>query len=142
VPGEIEDAIGGWNMLAEDIRYLTNLFKKIWAPVSIALMVAAGGMFIFWMMRSTEFYEHSVDIAVHDRAVIQALGEPVRPGWWVMGSISSGGMSEEGDLRIPLKGSTGKGTLFAAGRVDAGRWTYFNLVVYVSETGETIDLRR
>ena len=99
-------------------------------------------LLIFWMMRSSEFYQHSVEIAVNDRRVVQALGEPVQTGWWVMGEISSGGMSSEGDLRIPLKGSRGKGTLFAAGRVDAGLWTYFNLVVHVSSTGEVIDLRR
>ena len=129
-------------MIAEDINFLVRFAKRIWAPVSIAISVAAIGVLVFWLMRASDFYQHSVDIAVNNRAVIQALGEPVRPGWWVMGEISSSGMSESGDLRIPLKGSRGKGTLYAAGRVDAGRYTYFNLAVYVSGTGEVIDLVR
>ena len=129
-------------MIREDVNYIFQFLKKYLSYIGIGLAIIGGALAISWMMRSTDFYKHSVDIAVNDRRVVQALGEPVQTGWWVMGEISSGGMSSEGDLRIPLKGSRGKGTLFAAGRVDAGLWTYFNLVVHISSTGEVIDLRR
>jgi hypothetical protein len=110
--------------------------------VVILLIIVAGGALVSGMVRSTEFYKHSVDIALNDRTVLRKLGEPVEASWWVIGSISTGGLTQEGELRIPLKGSKESGVLFAAGRQDAGVWTYFNLVVRVSSSGEIIDLRR
>lgn len=123
-----------------------NLFKNrgsVSAIIIIILLIGATFVaLISSMMRSSDFYEHSVRLAVNNPEVQHALGEPVKSGWWVLGSISSGGLTEEAELRIPLNGSESNGTLFAAGRVDAGAFTYFNLVVQVSGTGEIIDLRR
>lgn len=108
----------------------------------VVIIGLGAAMLISGAMRSSEFYQHSLDIALSDRTVLRTLGEPVEPGWWVVGSISTGGLTQEGELRIPLKGSKSDGILFAAGRLDAGVYTYFNLVVSVSDSGEIIDLRR
>jgi hypothetical protein len=121
---------------------IPKLGGKLASTLSMILLIIVGAMLISGMMRSSEFYQHSVDIAVNDRMVQRTLDEPVEPGWWVIGSISSGGLTQEGELRIPLKGSKESEILFAAGRQDAGVWTYFNLVVQVSGSGEIIDLRR
>ncbi|MDH5507240.1 MAG: cytochrome c oxidase assembly factor 1 family protein [Anaerolineae bacterium] len=108
-------------------------------PVAMGLAIT---YFVFWGMRSSSFYTQAVEMAQNDPQVMSALGNPVEPGWWVAGSISTQGLSGEANLSIPLSGPRGKGTLYADGRRITGVWQYYSLAVVVKSSGEIIDLLR
>ena len=71
---------------------------------------------------------------------VEALGAPIEEGLLVMGNINLSGSSGEADLTIPLSGPKGNGTLYVVARKSAGQWTFSQLVLVVSESGDRIDL--
>jgi hypothetical protein len=110
----------------------------------IAAFVAfvAGIVFVaFGVVRSSDVYQYALQRASSNEAVVEALGEPVEPGWYLTGSIQVEGASGQADISIPLSGPTGKGTLFASARKTGGRWEYSVLEVLVAGREEPIDLR-
>jgi 5'-methylthioadenosine/S-adenosylhomocysteine nucleosidase len=80
-------------------------------------------------------------------AVTQRLGEPVKLGWITWGSLSHGYQDHEGDheghanLRIPLSGPRGQGTLYVVANANyLGNWTYQSLQLKLQGDATGIDL--
>jgi hypothetical protein len=96
---------------------------------------------VFGFVRSSDVYQHALEEASTHPAVIEALGEPVKPGWYVSGSIHVQGSTGNADIAIPITGPHGKGTVFAVAKKSAGRWDYEVLEVEVEGREERIDLR-
>lgn len=94
---------------------------------------------IFGALKSSSPYQHAVTRAQTDPAVIAALGEPIRTGWFVQGNIGVDGASGNADLAIPLDGSRADGTLYVVAEKKAGEWRYETLAVNV-DGGERIVL--
>ena len=115
-------------------------------PVLAALLLALFAAFVFGIValifgaiKSSGPYQHAVTRAQSDPAVIAALGEPIRSGWFVQGNISVDGASGIADLAIPLDGSRADGTLYVVAEKHAGEWRYDTLAVNV-DGGERIVL--
>ena len=49
-------------------------------------------------------------------------------------------MSGNADLRIPIRGPDGKGTLFVEAWKQNGVWEYYTLAVEIAETGKILTL--
>jgi hypothetical protein len=105
------------------------------------VFVASIVLFVFGFVRSSDVYKHALERASSHPAVIEALGEPVEPGWYVAGSIAVQGSSGTADISIPIGGPRGKATVFAVAKKSAGRWEYEVLEVEVEGREERIDLR-
>lgn len=122
--------------------------KLAWIVVSVVLaVVLLAALFVglivsvvFGAMKSTEPYQHAVQVATHDPRVLARLGEPVKPGWLPAGSISVAGDSGSADLTIALEGTAHKGKLYVVAKKSEGEWTYQKLVLRVEDRGERIDL--
>jgi hypothetical protein len=112
--------------------------------VALLLLAAAGVAALFALImgavRSSDAYALGFARARADCGVQQALGAPVRPGWWVGGSVHVTGPSGDADLSIPLRGETQSGTLYLTATKAAGRWTFELLEVEVEGGTERIDL--
>jgi len=91
-------------------------------------------------MKSSEPYKHGVDLATHDPRATSALGAPVKPGWFVTGSIKLTGSSGFADLSFPVRGQLHKGTVYVVARKFAGKWSYQRIVLHVDGTEEWIDV--
>jgi hypothetical protein len=72
--------------------------------------------------------------------VVDALGEPIEPGWYMSGSINVSGSSGEADIMIPISGPRGTGRIYAVATKSAGRWSYEILEVEIDGQPERIDL--
>lgn len=94
---------------------------------------------IFGAMKSSEPYRHAMARTQADAAVVAALGTPIKPGWFVQGSLNSSGAGGEAELAIPLDGGKTDGTLFVVAEKRAGEWHYETLAVNV-DGGERIVL--
>ena len=127
----------------------SNWWQRNWkwfVPVLAALLLALLAAFVFGIvalvfgaLRSSDPYRQSVMRAQSDPAVIAALGEPIRTGWFVQGNISTSGTGGNADLAIPLDGQRADGTLYVVAHKRAGEWRYETLAVNV-DGGERIVL--
>jgi hypothetical protein len=126
-------------------------FGRNWkwvVPVGCFSVIAAfvaflAGIFlvVFGFLRSSDVYQYALARASSNDAVVEALGEPVEPGWYLTGSIEVQGASGQADVSIPIAGPRGKGTIFVSARKTAGRWDYQVLEVEIEGREERIDLR-
>lgn len=91
-------------------------------------------------MKSSDAYRQALARARKSGAVVEALGAPIRDGWFTSGKISVNGPSGSAELAIPIEGPKGKGKLYVVATKSAGLWTYGTLVVEVARSGERIDL--
>ena len=95
---------------------------------------------VFGLLKSSDAYRLAVQQAVDNHAIIEALGQPVEPGFLMSGNIQLNGASGEANLAIPLSGPKGSGTLYAIATKSAGEWTYSRLEMVISGSGTRIDL--
>ena len=112
------------------------------ATVAVGATVAfaaAIGFGVFGFMRSSEVVQEAVRRASEHPAVVDALGRPVEPRWWLTGSIQINGPSGHASLAIPLKGPKGAGTLYVEAFKRAGEWRYQTLEL-APPSGPRIDL--
>ncbi len=109
----------------------------------LAALAAFAGLVLTIVMgsiKSTDAYREAVDRATSSPQVHTVLGEPVKVGWFVSGSVNVSGPSGDADLSIPLSGPQGKGTLYVTARKRAGHWQYQVLEVGVEGKPQRIDL--
>ena len=118
----------------------------VWVGCGCGAFLVAGIAFaafivfvVFAAIRSAEPYRDGVARAQADPRVIEALGAPVEPGWFVSGSINTHNRDGDCDISVPLKGAKQAGSLRVIGTKDDGRWTYTRMTV-TPETGPPIDL--
>ncbi|MEY2541593.1 MAG: hypothetical protein QOI22_1195 [Verrucomicrobiota bacterium] len=95
---------------------------------------------VFGAMKSTEVYKDALTRAKTNAAVIDAIGSPIKDGFFVSGNTNVNGAAGESNLSIPISGPKGKGTIYLKAEKSLGRWKYLDLVVEIQKTGERIDL--
>ena len=108
--------------------------------VLITLVVAGLVYVLFSAMKSSDPYQHAVQMATHHPQAVAALGAPVIPGWYLLGNINVSSTSGNADLAIPVAGSLGKGTVYVVAKKSAGRWTYTTLALKVDGRQNRINL--
>lgn len=112
--------------------------------VILVIVVAfIGGMFymIAGTFKSSPVYVEAMKAAQADPRVVEALGTPIQPGWFVSGSIEEQGISGDANLTIPISGPHGSGTLYASAREGNGVWQFYTLAVKVDGQNQVIPLR-
>lgn len=97
---------------------------------------------VFSSMKSTDVYKAALARARANPAVIDALGSPIKDGFFMSGNTNVNGASGESNLAIPISGPKGKGTIYVAAQKSLGEWNYSGLVVEVAQTRRRIDLLR
>ncbi len=130
--------------------YLTtekNWWQRNWkwlVPGGIILLcvICPVSLFItiFGALRSSEIYQMALKEAKSNPDVVQVLGEPVEPGWWLSGSIKVSGPTGQADIAIPISGPKASGTLYAVALKTAGQWQFVTLEVAVDGQDERINL--
>ncbi len=92
------------------------------------------------MLRSTDAYERSLQLAQHNPAVISELGSPIEAGFWVLGSTSYTGNSGAVDISFSISGPNGSGKLYVIGEKDSGIWTYSKMDFVSDNSDYQVDL--
>ena len=109
----------------------------------LLLLGTLGAMGLVWTvmqsMTGSGAYQEAVSrVQAHPEA-IAALGEPIKPGFMVSGSVSVEGPSGRAELAIPVRGPRAKGKLYVEATKRADRWA-FGLLELQVEGGDRIDL--
>jgi hypothetical protein len=117
--------------------------------IGCALAVLCGGCVVggVWLLldsiKSSGAYTQAVQKAQADPRVVAALGAPVEPDWYVMGSVDLVNDGGHAELSIPLQGSkrfggtprTGK--LIVVADKAGGVWTLTKLDLVTATGPET-----
>ncbi len=102
--------------------------------------IAAIFLVVMGAMRTSDAYQIAMSRARQHPAVIDALGEPIEVGWFVSGNINVNGASGEADLRVPLNGPRGSGTLYIVADKVAGEWIFERMEVALADSIERVNL--
>jgi hypothetical protein len=109
----------------------------------VVLFVAFVGsivVIVFSAIKSTDPYKDAFAKVKMHPAVIEALGSPIKEGFFVSGNTNVNGAAGGANLSIPISGPKGKGTIYVKAEKSLGRWSYSDLVVEIQKTGHRIDL--
>ena len=91
-------------------------------------------------LKSSGAYTQALALAQANSQVSDKIGRPLKPGWFVSGSININGDSGDADISIPISGPKGKGTIYAVAKKIAGIWRYETLEIEVDGQPDRIDL--
>jgi hypothetical protein len=108
--------------------------------VLFLVFVAAIVITVFGAIKSTDPYKEAIGRAKIHPAVIEALGAPIKEGFFVSGNTNVNGAAGEANLAIPVSGPKGKGTIYVKAAKSLGRWSYSDLIVEIHATRNRIDL--
>ncbi|HEY1014776.1 MAG TPA: cytochrome c oxidase assembly factor Coa1 family protein [Herpetosiphonaceae bacterium] len=111
--------------------------------LGMLLLVAAiyGG--VVWLFRSSESYDIAFARLRASPEVVAVFGEPIEPGWWVLGQISSGGGMSRVSYQMPISGPLQSGTVSVSGSGGDGEWALSVRVSYERDgKRHTINLSR
>lgn len=120
--------------------------QRIWAWVGLGVflwfmaMIVGIVFFLFSMFMKTEPYLQGLKMVTQSPAVIEELGEPVKPGWYVTGNINVGTSDGKASIDFPISGPKGKGTVYVKAYKDMGKWRIVHVVVEIDTTHERIDV--
>ena len=108
------------------------------------LVVGAGAYYFFSFLdhtfKSSGGYQQALALTRSNPEARQALGTPIKDGWFPTGHVENNGSVGSSDLAIPVSGPNGGGTLYVRATSDMGAWHVTRLVLKVKSTGEEIDL--
>lgn len=112
--------------------------------LGLVVAAVAWGVFIVFFilagMKTSGVYQGAVAAVTASPRALAVLGEPIEPGWWLMGSIDVSGPSGKADVALPVSGPEGSGKLYVIGSKRAGRWTLELLELEVEGRDGRIDL--
>lgn len=97
---------------------------------------------IFGAMKKSDAYRDTVALVQSHPAAIEAMGEPIEPGFWLTGSINFNNGAGDADLTIPVSGPTGSGEIrvIAAKASGDDPWTYSTRELRIDGRDEAIPL--
>ncbi|MAS94124.1 MAG: hypothetical protein CMO55_13085 [Verrucomicrobiales bacterium] len=114
--------------------------------LGIGLVIVAIIAFAFFgvvkMLKSSDAYKDSIAAVESNPAAIDALGEPIEPGFMPQGNISINNGEGSADFRIPVSGPKGSGEIHVIGTKSPGtsQWQYTTWELNVDGATEPIPL--
>lgn len=111
----------------------------------LPLLMCGGGIAaIFFgvasVLESSDVYVQSVAAARANPEVVKLLGEPIN-GSFPGGNLEVNNGVGKADLRVPISGPKGKGTVHSVASKDGGPWKYEKMEFTAEASGQQIDLR-
>ena len=104
--------------------------------IVVGLCVAAGIVaLVMGSLKQSDAYKTALEKVHGSAAAVEALGEPIEPGFFLSGTVNVNGPSGDAVLSIPVHGPRGKGTLYLEATKQAGRWKYSLLELAVAGSG-------
>lgn len=110
------------------------LVALVVAAVFVIIAVAMGAV------KKSEVYTETVALVQTHPEAVALLGEPIKPGWFISGSISTANGEGTADFTIPVSGPQGSASLrVVAERPLRQSWQY-SVRQLVMDDGTVVDL--
>ncbi len=127
-----------------------NWFQRNWkwfvptGCLSLIVIAVLFGLAVFKgvtsIMKESDVYKHSMEVARKDKNVIEKIGNNIDSDGMMSGNISTTNYSGEAFMDIPIKGSKGEGLLHVEAEKQNNIWTYQTLDFYPKGSTDAIDL--
>jgi hypothetical protein len=91
-------------------------------------------------MQQMEPYQLAIKSAAENQQVREALGEPIKPGFFIAGNFEENGPSGSVDISVPVSGPKGEGTIYVIAKKTAGQWKTERLDVELKKDGSRVTL--
>ncbi|MFK5921364.1 MAG: cytochrome c oxidase assembly factor Coa1 family protein [Verrucomicrobiota bacterium] len=98
------------------------------------------GLGIGKALKSNAPYKDSIVAVQANQVAIEALGEPIKPGFMLSGSINVENDGGNVTFSIPVSGPKGSGTITVKGTKAGGVWSYDTWQLKVDGREEVIEL--
>ncbi len=108
--------------------------------VLVLALIAGILALIFGIMRSSEPFQQAMAEVQHNPQAVRALGEPIKIGWFLSGSLSTSGDSGEAELSIPVSGPVDKGTLYVEAYKSEDVWHFTRMELVTKKYPNRINL--
>lgn len=125
-------------------------FRRNWlwfvpVVVLVPVIVCCGGITlllsaIFSTIKSSDVYTEALQRARENPEVVELLGEPIEPGFFVSGNLSFHNSSGSADLSFPISGPNGSAVVNVKATRAGGSWKYSTLEVTAANSDRRIDL--
>jgi len=116
-------------------------------PIACFVLILLVGAFVAGLFLFIEGFFHRSDVFAQAMAkagenlqVRSQIGAPLKAAWLISGNLNVNGSSGSANLSIPIAGSRHKGVIHVVAVESAGTWRFEQLLVYVEEQKEGIDL--
>jgi len=114
-------------------------------PVLIGLILLAligliTAVYLNFTILRSEAFKDSLSIAVSSPAVRSKLGDDIRPQYPVLGHFVPFGHSKFMEWSVPLRGSRGRGHLYAVANQINGVWDFSRLAFESDDHRERVDI--
>lgn len=95
---------------------------------------------VFVIIGNSDVCKMAFAKAESNPVVRQRLGEPIKRGFFISGSIQVSGPSGHADVAVPVSGPRGKATVYAVAQKSAGLWKFETLEIEFDDTTSRVDL--
>ncbi len=102
----------------------------------VALIVALA----FGVLREAAPCQEALEKTRASRSAVQALGEPIEMGWFVIGTVDARGPGGVAKVSIPVHGPKGRGRLYVEATRRTGGWEFQTLTLEVEGRPAPIDV--
>lgn len=106
-----------------------KVFVGLLLAASLASYVAVLAIAVENMIRSSDIYRIAVTDAQNSPCASEVVGNPLAADWGVGGDLSEGGEGGSAELRIPIHGPRGKGSLDLSAEKASGKWKINSLAL-------------
>lgn len=120
--------------------------QRNWALAGLAVLLALPllmGLFFYLIsliFTSSDAYKLSLEQVRANKSVIEIMGEPIQPGWFITGQIKTSGASGTANLSIPISGPNCSGNAISRSTKIDGEWKFHLLIVKFDCNSDTIVL--
>lgn len=127
-----------------------NWWKRNWkwaVPVGgclsliVVFIVFIGSIFygVTAVLEESQPYEYALETINQDEEITNTLGSPILKDGMIQGSYNNSNGIKTADMKIPVSGPKGSGTLFVKATGEDDNWTYNEIRVEIKDD-ESIDL--
>jgi len=119
------------------------LWKIPLGCLTLLFLMALFGLGVFTLVNTTfhhsDVYKQAMARAQENAQVRAQIGDPIAPGWMIVGELKINGSTGYANFSIPISGTRGKGHIRVVATKN-GVWRFSFLQVYVDGQQQCIDL--
>ncbi|GGY78560.1 hypothetical protein GCM10011613_24060 [Cellvibrio zantedeschiae] len=125
----------------KDVNHFKSVQRK-WLLASLGII----GVFfplLFLSVSSAlkgEAYDQSLSIIRENQQVIEMVGKPIEPGYFILGSISTQGPNGQASLEYNISGPKASAVVYVYANKHAGTWNLEQVVVNDEENHKKINV--
>lgn len=117
-----------------------NLKWILLGVLGLLLFFVMSASIVYFVMKlmKGEAYQLSLKAVLENSEVINIVGEPMTPSWYVLGSVNTSGPDGSASLEYSIEGPVSSAKVYTFATKTVGEWRLNKVVVSAGLSGERI----